>query len=98
MRPRHATSAAAAAAGAPAAPPRSNPGLSAPSPSLTPAAALDVPAAALDVPFAASASPGPRAPILSEKLFAGATEVQIAHRGSVYRLKQTALGKLILTK
>jgi hemin uptake protein HemP len=39
-----------------------------------------------------------RAPIASETLFAGATEVQIAHRGAVYRLKQTALGKLILTK
>jgi len=50
------------------------------------------------MPFAASASPGTRGPIPSEKLFAGATEVQIAHRGSVYRLRQTALGKLILTK
>jgi hemin uptake protein HemP len=37
-------------------------------------------------------------PIASESLFAGATEVQILHRGSLYRLKQTALGKLILTK
>ena len=37
-------------------------------------------------------------PIASEDLFAGATEVQISHRGSLYRLKQTALGKLILTK
>ena len=36
--------------------------------------------------------------ITSEKLFAGATEVQISHGGAVYRLKQTALGKLILTK
>ena len=40
----------------------------------------------------------PSAPIASEDLFAGATEVQISHRGSLYRLKQTALGKLILTK
>jgi len=39
-----------------------------------------------------------RSPIASETLFAGGTEVQITHRGSVYRLKQTALGKLILTK
>ena len=38
------------------------------------------------------------APIVSEALFAGAREVQIVHRGSLYRLKQTALGKLILTK
>jgi hemin uptake protein HemP len=36
--------------------------------------------------------------IASEALFAGAREVQIVHRGSLYRLKQTALGKLILTK
>ena len=39
-----------------------------------------------------------RRAIASEALFAGATEVQILHRGSLYRLKQTALGKLILTK
>jgi len=37
-------------------------------------------------------------PIASEQLFAGATEVQILHRGALYRLKLTALGKLILTK
>ena len=36
--------------------------------------------------------------ISSERLFAGATELQIEHRGSLYRLKQTSLGKLILTK
>ena len=36
--------------------------------------------------------------ISSERLFAGAAEVQIEHRGSLYRLKQTSLGKLILTK
>jgi len=36
--------------------------------------------------------------ITSEQLFAGAAEVRIAHRGAHYRLKQTALGKLILTK
>jgi hemin uptake protein HemP len=40
----------------------------------------------------------PRPPIVSESLFGGAREVQILHRGSLYRLKQTALGKLILTK
>ena len=49
-------------------------------------------AAALPTPKAA------RAPIDSAALFAGASEVQIAHRGALYRLKQTALGKLILTK
>jgi hemin uptake protein HemP len=36
--------------------------------------------------------------IASETLFNGATEVQIMHNGSVYRLRQTAMGKLILTK
>jgi hemin uptake protein HemP len=36
--------------------------------------------------------------VTSEQIFAGATEVQIHHHGAVYRLKQTALGKLILTK
>ena len=43
-------------------------------------------------------APRPGGPIPSESLFAGAREVQIEHRGSLYRLKQTALGKLILTK
>lgn len=38
------------------------------------------------------------ATITSAQLFAGATEVQIDHHGAVYRLKQTSLGKLILTK
>jgi hemin uptake protein HemP len=36
--------------------------------------------------------------ITSERLFAGTVEVQIEHRGGIYRLKQTSLGKLILTK
>ena len=36
--------------------------------------------------------------ISSESLLAGANEVQIEHRGALYRLKQTSLGKLILTK
>ena len=58
-------------------------------------------------PEAASPSPPPArrgfpAPairaIASETLFGGAGEVHISHRGSLYRLKQTALGKLILTK
>ena len=34
----------------------------------------------------------------SQVLFAGALEVEIDHNGSLYRLRQTALGKLILTK
>ena len=37
-------------------------------------------------------------PLASEALFAGRLEVQIVHRGTLYRLKRTALGKLILTK
>ena len=36
--------------------------------------------------------------VSSEQLFADASEVQINHHGVLYRLKQTALGKLILTK
>ncbi len=36
--------------------------------------------------------------IESQRLFAGAQEVLIQHHGVVYRLKQTSLGKLILTK
>ena len=52
---------------------------------------------AVDVRRAAAAVDG-RATIASEKLFAGEKEVLIAHGGAVYRLRQTALGKLILTK
>ncbi|HET7793135.1 MAG TPA: hemin uptake protein HemP [Rhizobacter sp.] len=36
--------------------------------------------------------------ISSDVLLAGAQEVQIEHRGTLYRLRQTSLGKLILTK
>ena len=36
--------------------------------------------------------------ITSAQLFQGARELHIDHHGAVYRLKQTALGKLILTK
>ena len=36
--------------------------------------------------------------ISSEALFAGAAEVHIEHRGALYRLQRTSLGKLILTK
>jgi hemin uptake protein HemP len=45
-------------------------------------------------------STAPAGPLLisSEQLFAGASEVQIRHRGALYRLKKTSLGKLILTK
>jgi hemin uptake protein HemP len=36
--------------------------------------------------------------ITSIQLFSGAAEVRIDHHGVIYRLKQTSLGKLILTK
>jgi hemin uptake protein HemP len=42
--------------------------------------------------------PAPRR-ITSEELFAGgAVEIQIEHQQQLYRLRRTALGKLILTK
>jgi hemin uptake protein HemP len=44
------------------------------------------------------ATPEPVHRISSDELLAGALEVQIEHRGSLYRLRQTSLGKLILTK
>ena len=34
----------------------------------------------------------------TESLFQSAKEIEIEHSGEVYRLRQTALGKLILTK
>lgn len=52
-------------------------------------------------PAAAQAAPrrgDEVARISSDQLLAGALEVQIEHRGSLYRLRQTSLGKLILTK
>jgi hemin uptake protein HemP len=48
-------------------------------------------------PRTASTPAVPR--VSSDQLFTGgAVELQIDHRGVLYRLKQTALGKLILTK
>lgn len=42
---------------------------------------------------------GPGVPRLSSRaIFAGVTEVEIEHNGVLYRLRQTSLGKLILTK
>lgn len=49
-------------------------------------------------PGVAARAPVPTVRIASAQLFGGAAEVQIEHHGAVYRLKQTALGKLILTK
>ena len=47
---------------------------------------------------ATEAASGPVTQTTSEVLFAGAVEIQIDHHGTIYRLKHTALGKLILTK
>lgn len=58
-------------------------------------AASDAPAAAQRANTSAG-SGVPRLP--SRAIFAGAQEVEIEHNGAVYRLRQTALGKLILTK
>ena len=49
-------------------------------------------------PTHGATAPGSPVCIPSEQLFAGAQEVQISHQGMRYRLKKTALGKLILTK
>ena len=43
-------------------------------------------------------APARVARVTSAALFSGAQEVEIEHNGTVYRLRQTALGKLILTK
>ena len=63
---------------------------------------LDVP---VDVHVAAPAigplrasQPAATLRVTSAQIFGGALEVQIDHHGTLYRLKQTALGKLILTK
>jgi hemin uptake protein HemP len=44
------------------------------------------------------AAPAEALRISSQQLLAGAKEVLIEHHGTLYRLRQTALGKLILTK
>jgi hemin uptake protein HemP len=59
-------------------------------------------AASSDETITPSPSLAARAPkvrlLTSEQLFAGFPEVQIAHGDALYRLRQTSLGKLILTK
>lgn len=52
---------------------------------------------AADAPAATVRSAAPRV-VCSQSLFDGASELQIEHRGTLYRLRQTAMGKLILTK
>lgn len=59
---------------------------------LEPGAGVGVPA------LAATAVTGTVSRLPSQALFAGAQEVEIEHNGAVYRLRQTSLGKLILTK
>jgi len=55
-------------------------------------------------PDAAAAPLAPSGPtdaagaVASEVLFRGAGELLIDHHGTLYRLKKTSLGKLILTK
>lgn len=62
-----------------------------------PPAAPKPPASPAAAPRTASTPAVPR--VSSEQLFTGgAVELHIDHRGVLYRLKQTALGKLILTK
>ena len=61
------------------------------------------PAVAADTELAPARTPAPaRAPkvrlITSQALFGDFPEVQIEHGEAVYRLRQTSLGKLILTK
>jgi hemin uptake protein HemP len=49
----------------------------------------------------APAAPAPGTPprrINSAALLGAAPEIEIEHRGLIYRLRRTALGKLILTK
>ena len=41
---------------------------------------------------------GPATPIPTDSLFRGAQEIQITHKGELYRLRITRNDKLILTK
>jgi len=47
---------------------------------------------------ASPAAPGARARVPSNDILRGSAEVEIDHRGTLYRLRVTSLGKLILTK
>jgi hemin uptake protein HemP len=50
------------------------------------------------VPAPTRTGAGSMVRVNSTQLFGAALEIQIDHHGTLYRLKQTALGKLILTK
>ena len=56
------------------------------------------PASALPAKLLPAATQQPARVVDSARLFEGASEVLIDHHGVIYRLKRTALGKLILTK
>ena len=49
-------------------------------------------------PLSAGSAPHNRRRIASQTLFDGQVEIDIQHFEQVYRLRQTSLGKLILTK
>ena len=49
-------------------------------------------------PQRAASSPATQARWRASDLFGAAQEIEIQHGDAVYRLRQTALGKLILTK
>ncbi|WP_425260660.1 hemin uptake protein HemP [Rubrivivax sp. RP6-9] len=63
-----------------------------PAPKTPPAGAGAAPAPAARLP-----QPGLRR-LSSSELLGGRTEVEIEHEAQVYRLRRTAMGKLILTK
>ena len=65
----------------------------------TPPKAADAAAAAsVAVPATDDATELEARTVTSATLLRGAAELRIDHGGVIYRLKQTALGKLILTK
>jgi hemin uptake protein HemP len=66
---------------------------SSPLPTPSPAGGVDRPA-----PTAPHEADAPVRVISSDALFDGASELLIEHHGARYRLRHTALGKLILTK
>ena len=47
---------------------------------------------------ASPVAPGTRPRVPSHDILRGSAEVEIDHRGTLYRLRVTSLGKLILTK
>ena len=69
-----------------------------PASSETPARETAVPDRPLPGPGAPPPAPLACPRYRSETLFAGGNEVHIDHDSQLYRLRRTALGKLILTK